>query len=250
MLKFMTKTIILIPSRLAATRLPNKPLLKVNGLSIINHVYEKALSTNIGDVFVATGDKEIFEEVTKKGGKCILTEKEHQTGTDRIFEAYKKLEVNNIDYVINLQGDEPVIDIKDIKNLNANTVKKNLDIATLACKINNKKILNQRNIVKVVTDEKISEEKISKANTFSRNISINNKLNIYHHIGIYMYKVSVLEKFINLSQSKNEINHKLEQMRAIDNNIKISVILANSSPIGVDTEEDFLELKKIMNYKN
>ena len=246
----MTKTIILIPSRLSATRLPNKPLLKINGISIINHVYQKAKSSKIGDVFVATGDKEIFEEVTKKGGKCILTEKEHQTGTDRIFEAYKKLEVNNIDYVINLQGDEPVIDIKDIKNLNTNTVKKNFDIATLACKINNKKILNQRNIVKVVTDEKISEEKISKANTFSRNISINNKLNVYHHIGIYMYKVSVLEKFINLSQSKNEINHKLEQMRAIDNNIKIDVILANSSPIGVDTEEDFLELKKIMNYKN
>ena len=91
--------------------MPNKPLLKINGLSIINHVYEKALSTNIGDVFVATGDKEIFEEVNKKGGKCILTKKNHQTGTDRIFEAFEQLDLNHIDYVINLQGDEPMIDM-------------------------------------------------------------------------------------------------------------------------------------------
>ena len=110
----MTKTIIIIPSRLAAKRLPNKPLLKINGLSIINHVYERAKSTKIGDVFVATGDKEIFEEVTKKGGKCVLTKKEHKTGTDRIFEAYQNLNLNNVDYIINLQVDEPMIDIEDI----------------------------------------------------------------------------------------------------------------------------------------
>jgi len=246
----MTKTIILIPSRLAATRLPNKPLLKINGISIINHVYEKAKSSNIGDVFVATGDKKIYEEVTKNGGQCVLTEKEHQTGTDRIFEAYQKLENKDIDYVMNLQGDEPMIDIEDIKNLNNHTIKKNSEITTLACKISDKKILNKSDIVKVITDEEISKAKMSRANTFSREISLNNNSNVYHHIGIYMYKVSTLEKFVNLNQSKNEIAQRLEQMRAIDNNIKIDVILANSSPIGVDTEEDFLELKKIMNYKN
>ena len=134
----MTKTIILIPSRLAAKRLPNKPLLKINGKSIINHVYEKAKSSKIGEVFVATGDKEIYEEVTQQGGKCVLTEKEHQTGTDRIFEAYQKLQNKNIDYVINLQGDEPMIDVEDIKNLNTNAIKKNSGITTLACKINNR----------------------------------------------------------------------------------------------------------------
>ena len=246
----MSKTIILIPTRLAATRLPNKPLLKINGISIINHVYEKAKSSKIGDVFVATGDKEIFEEVTKKGGKCILTEKEHQTGTDRIFEAYQKLELRNIDYVINLQGDEPIIDIEDIKNLNNTGIKKKSKIVTLACKIKDKNILNKSNIVKVTTDKKISNENMSKANSFSRKVLFNNNDNIYQHIGIYMYKVSILEKFVNLKQSKNEIDQKLEQLRAIDNNIEINVILANSSPIGVDTEEDFLELKKIMNYKN
>ena len=97
----MSKTIILIPARLAATRLPNKPLLKINGLSLINHVYKKALSAKIGNVFVATGDQKIFNDVIKHGGKCILTEKKHNTGTDRIFEAYQKLKLNNIDYTFN-----------------------------------------------------------------------------------------------------------------------------------------------------
>jgi len=246
----MTKTIILIPSRLAATRLPNKPLLKVNGISIINHVYQKAKSSKIGDVFVATGDEEIFEEVTKKGGKCILTEKDHQTGTDRIFEAYQKLNIKNIDYIINLQGDEPMIDIEDIKNLNSNAIKNKSEIATLACKIKDKNILNKSNIVKVITNEKISKENMSRAITFLREASFNYNANIYHHVGIYIYKVSTLEKFVNLKQSKNETEQRLEQLRAIDNEIEINVILANSSPIGVDTKEDFLELKKIMNYKN
>ena len=246
----MTKTIILIPSRLAARRLPNKPLLKINGTSIINHVYKKAETSMIGDVFVATGDQEIFEEVTKKGGKCILTKKEHKTGTDRIFEAYQNLKINDVDYIINLQGDEPMIDIEDIKNLNTIVINKKPEIATLACKIKDKNILNKNNVVKVITDEKITMKNMSKANTFSREVSFKDNKNIYHHIGIYMYKVSILEKFVNLKQSRNEIDQRLEQLRAIDNNIEINVILANSSPIGVDTEEDFLELKKIMNYKN
>ena len=245
----MSKTIILIPSRLAATRLPNKPLLKINDISIINHVYLKAISSKIGDVFVATGDKEIFEEVRKIDGKCVLTEKEHQTGTDRIFEAYQKLGIKDVDYIINLQGDEPMIDIEDIKNLNNSAIKNKSEIATLACKIKDKKIFNKSNVVKVITDEKISMEKMSRANIFLRVVSSNDNSNIYHHIGIYMYKVSILEKFVNLKQTKNEIDQKLEQLRAFDNNIEINVILANSSPIGVDTEEDFLELKKIMNYK-
>ena len=246
----MSKTIILIPSRLAATRLPNKPLLKINDISIINHVYLKAISSKIGDVFVATGDKEIFEEVRKINGKCVLTEKEHQTGTDRIFEAYQKLGIKDVDYIINLQGDEPMIDIEDIKNLNNSAIKNKSEIATLACKIKDKKIFNKSNVVKVITDEKISMEKMSRANIFLRVVSSNDNSNIYHHVGIYIYKVSILEKFVNLKQTKNEIDQKLEQLRAFDNNIEINVILANSSPIGVDTEEDFLELKKIMNYKN
>ena len=113
----MNNTIILIPSRLSAIRLPNKPLLKINNTSIINHVYQKAVSAEIGDTYVATGDNKIYEEVTKNGGKCILTEKKHKTGTDIIFEAFQKLNNKEVEYVINLQGDEPMINIDDVKNL-------------------------------------------------------------------------------------------------------------------------------------
>ncbi len=244
------KTIILIPSRLAATRLPNKPLLKINNLSIINHVYQKARSAKIGDVYVATGDKEIFKEVVENGGNCVLTEMDHQTGTDRIFEAYKKLNLNNIDYIVNLQGDEPMIDIEDIKNLNNKAINEKSEIATLASKIKDEAIFNKSNIVKVNTEKELFKHNISKAKYFLREILFQNHYNIYHHIGIYAYKVSVLEKFVNLKQTKNEKLHKLEQLRAIDNNISIDVILANSSPIGVDTYEDYLEIKKLMEYKN
>jgi len=245
----MTKTIILIPSRLAATRLPNKPLLKINGISIINHVYKKAKSAEIGNVYVATGDEQIFNEVNNNGGDSILTNNDHKTGTDRIFEAYQKLKSNDIEYIINLQGDEPMINIEDIKNLNNKIINKKSDIATLACKIKDEEILNN-NIVKVITEEKLSKDNTSKAKYFSREASSDNITNIYHHIGIYMYKVSTLEKFVNLKQTKNEISQKLEQLRALDNNISIDVVLAKTSPIGVDTNEDYLEIKKLMEYNN
>jgi len=244
------KTLILIPSRLAATRLPNKPLLKINNLAIINHVYEKANSAGIGNVYVATGDEEIFKEVKENGGNCILTNKEHHSGTDRIFEAYKKLKLDNIEYIINLQGDEPMINIEDIKNFYKCAKNNKSEIATLACKIKKEKILNKKNIVKVVTVDELSKEKISKAKNFSRQVSLNNIENTYHHIGIYMYKVSILEKFVHLKQTKNEILHKLEQLRALENDISIDVILSNTTPLGVDTQEDYLEIKKIMEYKS
>ena len=246
----MNNTIILIPSRLAATRLPKKPLLKINNLSIINHVYQKAKSTGIGVTYVATGDQEIFQEVKQNGGNCVLTEKEHKTGTDRIFEAYQKLNLNDVEYVINLQGDEPIIDIQDIQNLYNKTIKKKSEISTLASKIKNRQLFSKSNIVKVITEQELSTKNVSKAKAFTRNILENNYKNTYHHIGIYMYKVSILEKFVNLKQTKNEISHKLEQLRAMENNIEIDVNLANSSPIGVDTHEDYMEIKKLMEYKN
>ena len=248
-LYIMKKTIILIPSRLTASRLPNKPLLKINNKSIINHVYEKGQSTNIGEVYVATGDKEIFEEIVKSKGKCILTKKNHLTGTDRIYEAYEQLKRNDIDYIINLQGDEPLIDINDIVNLNNIAISHNSDIATLACTLETKNIENQ-NVVKVITDKNIEKNKLSSAKKFLRNLSDEKSENIYHHIGIYIYKVSTLQKFVGLKQSSNEINLKLEQLRALDNNIKIDVVFANSMPVGVDTNEDYLEIKKLMEYKS
>ena len=112
----MSKTVILIPSRLSAKRLPGKPLLKINGISIISHVVKKAKEADLGDVYVATEDKEIIDDVNLNGGKAILTSKTHKTGSDRIFECFEKLDLIDIDYIINLQGDEPNIDLNDTWN--------------------------------------------------------------------------------------------------------------------------------------
>ena len=245
----MSNTVILIPSRLAATRLPNKPLLKINNISIINHVYKIANSSLIGESYVATGDKEIFEEVTKLGGKCILTKKDHKTGTDRIFEAYQELRDDNIEYVINLQGDEPMLDIEDVTNLLKKTIKKQSKISTLACQIEDEKFFLNTNVVKVITKEELLQNNLSTATSFTREIK-NTQKNIYHHIGIYIYNITYLERFVQLEQTQNEKSQKLEQLRLMDNNIEIDVGLAKTKPIGVDTDEDYLEIKKIMEYKN
>ena len=245
----MSDTIILIPSRLSAQRLPGKPLLEVNGIPIISHVVKKAQETQIGDVFVATEDEEIANEVKKYNGNSILTSKNPKTGTDRIWEAFKKLNLKNIEYIINLQGDEPLINIDDIKNLDTLSKKNDCKINTLASDIDNIKYLTNQNVVKVQTKQKLEKKQISVAQKFSRIID-KNEQNIYHHIGIYEYKVSTLKTITSLNQSKNEKKYNLEQLRAIDNNIEINVSYASSKVIGVDTEEDFIELKKIMEYKN
>ena len=241
------KTLTIIPSRLSATRLPGKPLLKIKGLSIISHVFKRAQEANIGDVVVAAEDQEIVDDVIENGGRAILTSKNHKTGTDRIYEAFQKLEAKNVDLIMNLQGDEPTINIEDIKNLNKKMVSSQSRMGTLAAKIKDLKDLDNENIVKVITNKILNNDDFAEAkNFFRRSFEI---ANIYHHIGIYCYSTDTLKKFVELNQSKNEIENKLEQLRAVDNNIVINVGLASLSPIGVDTEEDYLALKKIMEYK-
>ena len=242
------KTLIIIPSRLSATRLPGKPLLKINDISIISHVFKKAKEANIGEVLVAAEDQEIVNDVKNNGGNAILTSNKHKTGTDRIYEAYQKLNLDNIDFIMNLQGDEPAINIEDIVNLNQMMIDHKAKIGTLAAKINNKLDLTNENIVKVITENNLEDYPFSNAKIFLRKSE--DALNIYHHIGIYCYSSEILKKFVELAQSKNEIENKLEQLRALDNNIKINVALVNKAPIGIDTKEDYLALKKIMEYKS
>ena len=242
------KTIIIIPSRLSATRLPGKPLLKINGLSIISHVFKTAEKANIGDVFVAAEDQEIVDDVKKNGGQAILTSKQNKTGTDRIYEAIKKLDIKDIELVMNLQGDEPMMNVDDITNLNTQMIEKKSNLGTLGSEISDNNIYNNQNIVKVITRENLNISKFSEAIAFKRKI-MNQSNNIYHHLGIYCYELDILKKFVSFKQSENEIKYKLEQLRALDNNIKVHVGLAKSSPIGVDTQEDFVAIKKIMEYK-
>ncbi len=242
------KTLIIIPSRLGATRLPGKPLLKINNKSIISHVFKKAQDADIGDVVVATENTEIVEDVNMNGGRAILTSNKHKTGTDRIYEAFKKMKFNDVDLIMNLQGDEPAINIEDIVSLKDKMINYQSKMGTLAAKIENKKDFQNENIVKVQTKSNLQEDSFSEAETFFR---ITKKLDkVYHHIGIYCYSAETLEKFVELNQTKNEIKQRLEQLRALDNSIKINVALAKSPPIGVDTEEDYMALKKIMEYKD
>ena len=241
------KTLTIIPSRLSATRLPGKPLLKIRDISIISHVFKRAQEANIGDVVVAAEDQEIVDDVVKNGGKAILTGKNHKTGTDRIYEALQKLEVKDVDLIMNLQGDEPAINIEDIISLNKKMLSNQSQMGTLAAKMKDLKDLDNENIVKVITNKNLNDDEFSKARNFLRRSS--EIANTYHHIGIYCYSTETLKKFVELNQSKDEIENRLEQLRALDNNIDINVALASSSPIGVDTEEDYLALKKIMEYK-
>jgi len=243
------KTLVIIPSRMSATRLPGKPLFKINDISIISTVYKKAVEANIGDVLVATEDQEIIDDVELNGGNAILTDNTHKTGTDRIFQAFERYKEKNIDLVMNLQGDEPMINIEDIKNLNDKSCSEKSNMSTLAAKIKSKEDYKNSNVVKVETYEELNNKNFPTAVNFERIINQNIE-NIYHHLGIYCYSVDTLQRFINLSQSEREKNNKLEQLRALDNGIKINVSLAKNTPIGVDTMEDYMAIKKILEYKN
>ena len=245
----MTKTVILIPSRLSATRLPGKPLLKINGISIISHVVKKAKEADIGEVYVATEDKDILNDVNLNGGKAILTSNKHKTGSDRIYECFEKLDLKNINYIINLQGDEPNIDINDLKHLVKLIEINKPEIGTLASKIDDQSKLNNEDIVKVITENKITYQNFPIALDFKRNVK-NLNTNIYHYLGIYAYRPDILKRIIKFQQTNNEIKNRLEQLRAMENGIKINVALAKFCPIGIDTMEDYIALKKILEYKS
>jgi|TARA_B100000929_G_scaffold273401_1_gene245757 3-deoxy-manno-octulosonate cytidylyltransferase (CMP-KDO synthetase) len=245
----MTKTVILIPSRLSATRLPGKPLLKINGISIISHVVKKAKEADVGEVYVATEDKDILDDVNLNGGKAILTSNKHKTGSDRIYECFEKLDLKDIDYIINLQGDEPNIDINDLKHLVKLVEVNKPEIGTLASKIDDQSKLNNEDIVKVITENKITYQNFPIALDFKRNVK-NLNTNIYHHLGIYAYRPDILKRIIKFQQTNNEIKNRLEQLRAMENGIKINVALAKFCPIGIDTMEDYIALKKILEYKS
>ena len=198
------KTLVIIPSRLTATRLPGKPQLKINGLSIISHVFKKAEEANIGEVFVATEDQEIIEDVKQNGGQAILTSNKHKTGTDRIYEAIQKLGRSDIDYIMNLQGDEPLMNIEDIRNLNNKMIQTKSKLGTLASSISDNKLLNDQNVVKVITKESLDTSEFPEALDFMRK-TLNVSKNIYHHLGIYCYQLETLKNFVSYNQSSNEI---------------------------------------------
>ena len=249
----MNKTAIIIPSRLKAKRLANKPLKLINNKEMILHVYEAATKSNSGEVYIATPDEEIIKVVKKFGGNAIKTSDSHQTGTDRIFEVFENVLKKEPNLIVNLQGDMPNIEPRAISNL-VNYMKKNqCDIATLASLLHPDHV-NDPNVVKVFTKhipqnkikEAIRESTYSPVSDFHRNITTDHTDYGYHHIGIYGFTNKALIKYVNLKRSKLELERNLEQMRALENNMKIHVGYTESSPLSVDTEKDLIEIRKIM----
>ena len=241
----MNKTAIIIPTRLKASRLPNKPLELINNKEMILHVYEAAKKTNSGEVYVATPDKKIIELISNNGGKAILTSSEHQTGTDRIYEVFKDHLNSEPNTIVNLQGDMPNIDPRFITELISYMDKKNCDIGTLASSFASKTELVDENNVKVAVKNELSNNQYDQAIDFFR-IDIKKHKNFYHHVGIYAFTSEALVRYVGLKRSRLEIERKLEQMRALENSMTIHVGYINSSPLSVDTKVDLMEVRKIM----
>ncbi len=241
----MDKIAIIIPSRLNAQRLPNKPLKLINNKEMILHVYEAAINSDTGDVYVATPDQKIIDIVENAGGNAIKTSNNHETGTDRVFEVFKNNLKNKPNIIINLQGDMPNIKPDAISSLVSYMKEGKCDIGTLASEFSSKDELKNPNIVKVEIKDKFSSKNFLNALNFFRK-DVGSKGALYHHIGIYAFTNKALMRYVSLKRSKLEIERKLEQLRALDNNMSIHVGYIKTSPLSVDTEEDLIEIKKIM----
>ena len=238
----MKNTAIIIPTRLGAKRFPNKPLAKINNIPMIIHVLNRAKESRVGEVFVAAPDNELIDIVKKNGGHAILTKNEHQSGSDRVYEAYIKNLKDNVDLIINLQGDMPNIKPNSISKLEKLMRENDCDIGTLASEIKSKDEIINPNVVKVHVEQDLKSDNFLEAKDFFRMKKDLKNDKIYHHIGIYAFTKVALTKYVKFSRSKLEIERNLEQLRAMENNLVIKVGLSDSTPLGVDTEED---LKKI-----
>jgi len=244
----MNKIAIIIPSRLKAQRLPNKPLKLINNKEMILHVYDRAIKSEVGKVYVATPDQEIIDTVKIAGGNAIKTSDNHETGTDRVFEVFEKTLNSEPDVVINLQGDMPNIQPQAISNLVSYMSKNKCDIGTLASDFNSDTEIQDPNIVKVAVKEKLINNNFLNALDFFR-INENSIYKLYHHIGIYAFTNKALIRYVSLKRSKLELDRKLEQLRALENKMSIHVGYIESSPLSVDTEEDLIEVKNLMEKK-
>ena len=241
----MNKIAIIIPSRLDAQRLPNKPLKLINNKEMILHVYDLAIRSNAGEVYVASPDQQIVDIVKNSGGNAIKTSDNHETGTDRIFEVFKETLNSEPNIIINLQGDMPNLEPQAISNLVSYMNKKKCDIGTLASDFNAKNEMNNPNVVKVAVKEKLSDDIFLNAFDFFR-AKIKSTYNLYHHTGIYAFTSKALIRYVSLKRSKLELERKLEQLRALENKMSIHVGYVEAAPLSVDTEEDLIEIKKLM----
>jgi 3-deoxy-manno-octulosonate cytidylyltransferase (CMP-KDO synthetase) len=240
----MTDAIVLIPARLAATRLPGKPLVDIHGAPMIVHVLRRAQAAKIGEVVVATDSEPVLAVVEKAGGRAVMTRADHPSGSDRIHEALMDIDPERrIRTVVNVQGDLPTIDPADIKAALGPLADPAVDIATLAAIIKHEPELTNPNVVKAIGRE-VAPGRLH-ARTFTRANATGNGPH-YHHIGLYAYRRAALEKFVTLPPSENEKREKLEQLRALDAGMRIDVAVVNSVPLGVDAPDDLEKARQML----
>jgi 3-deoxy-manno-octulosonate cytidylyltransferase (CMP-KDO synthetase) len=236
--------LILIPARMASARLPGKPLADIAGLPMIVQVLRRAEASCLGPVVVACDDETIAAAVEKAGGRALLTRADHPSGSDRIFEALEIIDPQaQTRIVVNVQGDLPTIAPADIAAALAPLDDPAVDIGTLAAEFRSSDERSSPNVVKVIGTP-IAPRRF-RARNFTRAATALSDGQPYHHIGLYAYRRAALERFVKLPPSPNEKKEKLEQLRAMDDGMRIDVAIVNSVPLGVDTPED-LETARAM----
>lgn len=238
-------TIVVIPARMASTRLPGKPLADIHGLPMIVHVWRRAVAANVGQVIVAAAENEIAETIRAAGGDAIVTDPDLPSGSDRIAEALRLRDPGRrFGFVVNLQGDLPTIDSLSIQRCLAGLVNEKAEISTIAARIETEADVADPSIVKVIAP--LSEEReVAFARDFVRHAGPEHEAPYWHHIGVYAYRRSALDRFVSLPVSAREAERKLEQMRALDNGMSIVVVRVETVPLGVDTPAD-LEIARQM----
>jgi len=237
--------LILIPARMAATRLPGKPLLDIAGAPMIVHVVRRAMAATLGHVVVATDSGAIATAVEKDGGRAVLTRSDHPSGSDRIFEALNIVDPERrAKIVVNVQGDLPTLDPADIARAITPLADPAVDIATLAAEIRKPEERTNPNVVKVVGSP-LSPQRL-RALYFTRATAPSGDGPLYHHIGLYAYRRAALEHFVGLPPSPLEQREKLEQLRALEAGMRIDVALVDSVPLGVDTVEDLETARRLL----
>ena len=240
--------LILIPARMASTRLPGKPLADIAGLPMIVHVLRRAEAANLGPVVVATDEETIATTVEKAGGRALMTRADHASGSDRIFEALGVVDPQGrARIVVNVQGDLPTIAPADIAAALGPLADPAVDIATLAAEIRRPEERDNPNVVKVVGSP-VAPFRL-RALYFTRATAPYGEGPLYHHIGLYAYRRAALERFVKLPPSPLEQREKLEQLRALEAGMRIDVALVDSVPLGVDTPEDLARARDMLGGK-
>jgi 3-deoxy-manno-octulosonate cytidylyltransferase (CMP-KDO synthetase) len=247
----LAQTMIVIPARMAATRLPGKPLADIAGTPMIVHVWRRAMEAATGRVVVATDTQEIADVVQRAGGEAVMTRADHPSGSDRVYEVVSTLDPDgDIDFVVNLQGDLPTLEARLIAACLAPLASKGPDIVTLAAEITDAADRSLPHVVKVVgTPVKGAKDRL-RALYFTRATAPYGDGPLYHHIGIYAYRRQALERFVSLPPSHLELREKLEQLRALEDGIRIDVAIVDTFPLGVDTPDDLERARREMTPKS